>query len=158
MLRQLQPWSGNTRKRLVKAPKLYLRDSGLLHRFLSITDMEGLLGHPIIGASWEGFIIENILSQLSDQWQYSYYRSSAQAEIDLILEGPNNQVWAVEVKRALAPKVSKGFHYACEDISATHKYVIYPGNENFPLGNNIEVMGIIDFLSCLNTGGIEKTA
>ena len=158
MLRQLQPWSGNTRKRLVKAPKLYLRDSGLLHRFLSVTDIEGLLGHPIIGASWEGFIIENILSQLSDQWQYSYYRSSAQAEIDLILEGPKNQVWAIEVKRALAPKVSKGFHYACEDIGATHKYVIYPGNEYFPLGNNIEVMGIIDFLSCLNTGGIEKTA
>ena len=146
MLRQIQPWSGNTRKRLVKSPKLYLRDSGLAHRFLSITDMDSLLGHPVIGASWEGFVVENILGRLSDQWRYSYYRSSAQAEIDLVLEGPQKQVWAVEVKRALAPKVGKGFHFACEDIGATRKFVIYPGTDSFPLNNNIEVMGVNDFL------------
>ncbi len=91
MLRQIQPWSGNSKKRLVKAPKIYLRDSGLAHRFLNITDFESLLGHPAIGASWEGFIIENILYQLSDKWRHSYYRTSAQSEIDLVLEGPKNE-------------------------------------------------------------------
>lgn len=155
MLRQLQPWAGNTKKRLVKAPKIYLRDSGLLHRFLNITDFDDLIGHPGIGASWEGFVIENILNHLSDKWRYSYYRTSAQAEIDLILEGPKNQVWAVEIKRASAPKVSKGFHLACDDVGVTGKFVIYPGEERFPLSNNIEVFGLIEFLQlwhCKNSG------
>jgi len=149
MLRQVQPWSGNTKKRLVKAPKIYLRDSGLTHRFFQISDFESLLGHPGVGASWEGFVIENIINQLSDKWRYSFYRTSAQAEIDLVLEGPKNQVWAIEVKRASAPKVSKGFHYGCEDIKATKKIVIYPGTESFPLVNNIEVMGLIQFIQLL---------
>jgi predicted AAA+ superfamily ATPase len=149
MVRQVPPWSGNTKKRLVKAPKIYLRDSGLAHRFLNITDMESLLGHPAIGASWEGLILENILNQISNRWTYSYYRTSAQAEIDLVLEGPKNEVWAIEVKRALSPTVSKGFHYACEDIGATKKFVIYPGEESFPLPGGIETMGIIQFLQLL---------
>lgn len=150
MIRQIQCWSGNTKKRLVKAPKLYLRDSGIAHRFLNITDFESLLGHPIVGASWEGFVVENILSQLTDKWQCSYYRTSAQAEIDLILEGPNNKIWAIEIKRSLAPTISKGFHYSCEDIGATHKFVIYPGQESYPMGNNIEVVGLSEFLSSTN--------
>lgn len=149
MLRQIQPWSGNSKKRLVKAPKIYLRDSGLAHRFLNITDFENLLGHPAIGASWEGFIIENILNQLTDKWRHSYYRTSAQAEIDLLLEGPENEVWAIEIKRSSAPKVHKGFYYASEDIKATRKFVIYPGKEQFPLAHEIEVMGLIKFLQLL---------
>lgn len=146
MLRQLPPWSGNTKKRLVKAPKLYFRDSGLAHRFLMIPDFESLLGHPAIGASWEAYVIENILNQVSDKWQYSFYRTSAQAEVDLILEGPGQQVWAIEVKRSLSPALSKGFYYACDDISATHKFVIYPGEDNFPLSKGVEVMGLSAFL------------
>ena len=146
MLRQLQPWSGNTKKRLVKAPKLYLRDSGLAHRFLTIPDFENLLGHPAIGASWEAYVVENILNQLLDKWRYSFYRTSAKAEIDLVLEGPDNQVWAIEIKRSLAPTVSKGFYYACDDIKATHKFVIYPGNDAFPLSNGVEVMGLLAFV------------
>ncbi len=149
MLRQIQPWSGNSKKRLVKAPKIYLRDCGLAHRFLNITDFESLLGHPAIGASWEAFVLENILNQLSDKWRYSYYRTTAQAELDLVLEGSKNEVWAIEIKRSSAPKVSKGFHYACTDIKATHKFVIYPGEESFPLTNQIEVMGLIEFLKLL---------
>ncbi len=149
MLRQIPPWSGNTKKRLVKAPKIYLRDCGLAHRFLNITDFEDLLGHPGIGASWEGFVLENILNTISDKWRYSYYRTSAQAEIDLVLEGSKNEVWAIEVKRSSAPKVSKGFHYACDDIKATHKFVIYPGEERYPLGNEIEVLGLVEFLQLL---------
>ena len=149
MIRQIQPWSGNTKKRLVKAPKTYLRDCGLAHRFLNITDFEGLLGHPGIGASWEGFVLENIINNISDKWRYSYYRTSAQAEVDLVLEGSKNEVWAIEAKRSSAPKVSKGFHYACDDIKVTRKFVIYPGEEQYPLGDEIEVMGLIAFLQLL---------
>jgi len=149
MLRQIQPWSGNSKKRLVKAPKIYLRDSGLAHRFLNISDFESLLGHPAIGASWEAFILENILNQLSNKWRYSYYRTSAQAEVDLVLEGPKNEVWAIEIKRSSAPKVSKGFHYACTDIKATRKFIIYPGEDNFPIAHHIEVMSLIEFLKLL---------
>jgi len=149
MVRQLQPWSGNSKKRLVKAPKVYLRDSGIAHRFLTITDFESLLGHPVVGASWEAFVIENILGQLSDKWRYSYYRTSAQAEIDLVLEGPN-QIWAIEIKRSLSPSVSKGFYYACDDINATHKFIIYPGEDSYPTINNVEVVGLIEFLLELN--------
>ena len=149
MLRQLQPWSGNTKKRLVKAPKLYFRDSGLAHRFLMIPDFENLLGHPALGASWEAYVLENILGQISDKWRYSFYRTSSQAEVDLVLEGPDNQVWAIEVKRSSAPTLSKGFYYACDDISATHKFVIYPGDDEFPLSNGVEVMGLIAFLQLL---------
>ncbi|MDQ6950566.1 MAG: ATP-binding protein [Mariprofundales bacterium] len=150
MVRQLQPWSGNTKKRLVKAPKLYLRDSGLMHRFLTITDFESLLGHPAIGASWEGYVVEQILNQVSDRWRSSFYRTSAQAEVDLILEGPNQQVWAIEVKRSLAPTVSKGFYYACTDIKATHRFVVYPGGDTFPLAEGTEVMGLLSFLDVLH--------
>jgi predicted AAA+ superfamily ATPase len=149
MLRQLQPWAGNSKKRLVKAPKIYLRDSGLAHRMLNIPDIETLLGHPAIGASWEGFVIENILRTISDKWQHSFYRTSAQAEVDLVLEGPHRQVWAVEIKRSSAPAVTKGFHFACADVRATRKFLIYPGNERFPLSNGIEAIGLLAFLEML---------
>jgi len=151
MVRQLQAWSGNTKKRLVKAPKLYIRDSGLMHRLLGITDIDSLLGHPAIGASWEGYVVENILNLVSDKWRSSFYRTSAQAEVDLILEGPNKQVWAIEVKRSLSPTVSKGFYYACDDIHATHRFVIYPGGDHFPLTKGIEVMGLWKFLEMLHS-------
>ena len=149
MVRQLQPWSGNTKKRLVKAPKLYLRDSGLALRFIMISDYESLLGNPVIGAGWEGYVVENILSELSDMWRSSFYRTSAQLEADLVLEGPGKQVFAVEIKRSTAPTVSKGFHYACHEVGATHKVVIYPGNENFPLPNGVEAMSLKSFLKIL---------
>ena len=147
MVRQIQPWAGNTKKRLVKSPKIYIRDSGLTHRFLNVPDFETLWGHPAIGASWEAFILENIISQISNKWRYSYYRTNAGAEIDLVLEGPKNTVWAIEIKRSSAPKVTKGFHLACEDIQATHKFVIYPRNERFTLPYDIQVIGLIEFLN-----------
>ena len=131
MVRQVQPWAGNTKKRLVKSPKIYLRDTGLLHKLLNISDFDSLLGNPVLGASWEGFVAENIIVNLSSKWQYSYYRTTAQTEIDLVLEGPHQQVWAVEIKRSSAPKLSRGFHAACEDIRATHKFVVYSGTERF---------------------------
>ena len=145
MVRQVQPWSGNTKKRLVKSPKIYLRDTGLLHNLLNISNFDSLLGNPILGASWEGFVAENIVLNLSSKWQYSYYRSSAQTEIDLVLEGPDGQVWAIEIKRSAAPKLSNGFHTASEDIKATRKFVVYSGREQFPMAGNTEAVGLVAF-------------
>ena len=147
MVRQLQPWSGNTKKRLVKSPKVYIRDSGILHRLLNISDHETLLGHPVLGTSWEGLVLESIISSLSSKWQYSYYRTSSQAEIDLILEGPKREVIAIEVKRSSSPKVTKGFHLASEDIKATKKFVIYSGQDRFQLTDDTEVISLNTFLS-----------
>jgi len=149
MVRQIQPWAGNSKKRLVKSPKIYLRDSGILHKLLNISDFESLLGHPILGASWEGFVVENIIVQLSSKWQYSYYRTASQTEIDLVLEGPNNQRWAIEVKRSVAPTVSKGFHTACDDIAAIRKFVVYAGSERYPMAGNTEAIGLTEFLTML---------
>ena len=149
MVRQIQPWSGNTKKRLVKSPKIYLRDTGLLHKLLNIPSYESLLGNPMIGASWEGFVAENIILQLTDQWRYSYYRSSTQAEIDLVLEGPDDEVWAIEIKRSAAPQISRGFHTAAEDIKATRKFVVYSGSERYPMGQSTEAIGLIAFLQMI---------
>ncbi len=149
MVRQVQPWSGNIKKRLVKTPKIYIRDTGLLHGLLSIHNFDQLLGHPIVGASWEGFVVENILNTISSTWTPSYYRSSNQAEIDLILERNNQEVWAIEVKRSISPSLSAGFHNACADIGATKKWVIYSGKERFPVKNETEVIGLIEFMSLI---------
>lgn len=149
MVRQIQPWAGNTKKRLVKSPKIYLRDSGILHKLLNISTFESLLGHPVLGASWEGFVIENIIVNLSNKWQYSYYRTASQTEIDLVLDGPDQQVWAIEVKRSSAPKIGRGFHTACEDVKATHKFVVYAGSERYPMSENTEAIGLTEFLEIL---------
>ncbi|SEA31781.1 hypothetical protein SAMN05192529_113100 [Arachidicoccus rhizosphaerae] len=149
MIRQIQPWSGNTKKRLVKTPKTYLRDTGLLHSLLNISEFEALLGHPIIGTGWEGFVIENIVTQLSNKWRYSYYRTNDQTEVDLVLESPRNELWAIEVKRYSAPAIRMGFYNAYEDMGATHKFVIYPGSDRYPLNDETEVMGLIEFLKLL---------
>ena len=145
MVRQLQPWAGNTKKRLVKSPKVYLRDSGLLHVLLNISDYETLLGHPVLGASWEGFVLESIIQSLSNKWRYSYYRTSGQTELDLVLEGARNEVFAIEIKRSIAPKVSKGFHSASDDIKATRKFVVYPGEDRFPLSHDTEAINLNAF-------------
>lgn len=151
MVRQLQSWSGNTKKRLVKTPKIYIRDSGLLHSLLTIQDFEHLLGHPVLGASWEGFVVETLLNSISSSWKPSYYRSSNQAEIDLVLEKSNQEVWAIEVKRSIAPSLSAGFHRACEDIGATKKWVVYSGKDRFPIKNETEVIGLIEFLGIISS-------
>jgi len=150
MLRQLQPWAGNTKKRLVKSPKIYIRDTGLLHRLLSISDFDDLLGHPVLGHSWEGFAIENILGNLSDKWRASYYRTSDQTEIDLVLEKSTKEVWAIEIKRSSSPKTKASFHHACGEVKATRKFIIYGGTENFPLANDTEAIGLIEFMKLIN--------
>ncbi len=149
MVRQLPPWSGNSRKRLTKSPKVYVRDSGLLHRLANIQDLETLLGHPLCGASWEGFVIENLLHHMPDGWTSCYYRTSAQAEIDLILAGPAGQTIAIEIKRTLSPRIGKGFRLGCEDIGATHRYYVIPEGESFPLSPDTEALTLADLIQRL---------
>ena len=146
ILRRLRPWNTNRGKRLVKAPKIYLRDSGLTHRMLRISSYDDLLGHPTVGSSWEAFAVENILRNLSDYWEPSYYRTGSGAEIDLVLEGPQNAVRALEIKFSSAPRVSRGFHEGCQAIGATEKFVIYPGSEQFPLARDAQAIGLREFL------------
>lgn len=147
MVRQLQPWSGNSSKRLVKAPKVYVRDSGLLHVLATIPDHDTLLGHPLCGASWEGFVLENTLSRLPSTWRASYYRSSGQAEIDLVLEGPKRQVLAVEIKRTLSPSLTKGFHSACADIGAKRGMVVMPAGERYPLHRGVDAIPLREWIA-----------
>jgi len=150
LVRRLQPWHSNAGKRLIKSPKVYVRDSGLTHTLLNLRTQEDLLGHPIVGPSWEGFIIENILNIVGDQGQSSFYRSSAGAEIDLVLEDFKRQRWAIEVKRTLKPSPSKGFRIACEDIQADKKLLLYAGAEHYPLGDGFEAIGLLDLINQLH--------
>ncbi|MFW5805292.1 MAG: ATP-binding protein [Bacteroidales bacterium] len=149
MVRQIPSWSGNIKKRLVKSPKIYLRDSGMLHSILNIKSMDMLFSHPKIGASWEGYVVENILNQIDDKWEYSYYRTSNQAEIDLVLHTPDDEVWAIEIKKASAPKLTRGYHEACKDVKATHKWVVNANNDRYPLVQEAEVIGLVEFLDLL---------
>ena len=134
MVRQLQPFHANVKKRLVKSPKVFLRDSGLLHALLGLESYDALLGHPSAGASWEGFVIEQLLSQLPSSWEPFFYRTSAGAEVDLVLAtSGRKRVVAVEMKHSAAPKPSRGFWSALEDLEPQKSFVVYPGTERYPL-------------------------
>lgn len=150
LVRRLIPFHKNVGKRLIKSPKVYVRDSGLLHALLGIGDRETLLGHPIVGMSWEGFVIENILNTIDhNQDSACYYRTSSGNEIDLVLERSGSDVWAIEVKRTLAPKFTKGFRLASKDIGASRNFIIYPGSDRFPLAENTEAVGFSEFVNDL---------
>lgn len=142
LVRRLEPWHANVKKRLVKSPRFYVRDSGLLHRLLGIMSHEALLSNPVLGKSWEGHVVENIHSVLPRLAQSYFYRTAAGAEIDLIIKMPNNDVWAVEIKYGLAPKLSKHFYQTCHDVGATHMYVVYGGEDEFPIGNRVQVISL----------------
>lgn len=142
LVRQLLPYYGNIKKRLVKSPKIYLRDSGILHTLLNISNTEILYSHPIVGSSWEGFIISQLLEILPTNWQKFYYRTSAGAEIDLITISPENTVTAIEIKYSLQPKPTIGFWNAFEDLSCKQGFVIYPGKESYPLHSNVTALSI----------------
>lgn len=150
LLRRLEPFHVNTSKRLVKSPRIYLRDSGLLHHLLGLSSMEHLWGYSRIGASWEGFVIENILTSVPDGTRASFYRTAAGAEIDLILELPGKRnAWAIEIKRSKAPKLERGFHHAREDIAPERCFCVCGVDEPFSLGDGIEALGLAHFLSIL---------
>lgn len=142
LVRRLAPWHANVGKRLVKSPRIYVRDSGVVHALLGLGSQDDVLGHPIAGASWEGFAIETLTAIAPDGTQAYFYRTAAGAEIDLVLVMPGGARWAIEVKRSLAPKVERGFHHACLDLDPERKIVIYPGEEGFPLAPGIDAMSL----------------
>jgi uncharacterized protein len=121
LIRRLKPFSFNNGKRLTQSPKIYIRDSGIAHALLHIANYNHLLGHPVVGGSWEGFVIENILTVLPSHAQAFYYRTAGGAEIDLVLEFSIKEKWASEIKRSTTPTLSKGFYIACEDIKASKR-------------------------------------
>ncbi|MBX9878030.1 MAG: ATP-binding protein [Candidatus Obscuribacterales bacterium] len=149
LVRRLIPFHANARKRLVKSPKVYVRDSGLVHALLGIENMERLAGHPVIGASWEGFVIENLLSVLPWSIKSFFYRSFTGAEIDLVLELSDGECWAIEIKRSLSAKLEKGFYSACEDLKPTRAFVVYSGSERYPIGDGIEAIGLEELTALL---------
>jgi predicted AAA+ superfamily ATPase len=142
LVRRLPPFHSNTGKRLVKSPKVYVRDSGILHALLGIQDHNALAGHPVVGTSWEGFVIENLLAAAPPRALASFYRTSAGAEVDLVLELPGRGRWAIEIKRSLTARPEKGFHLACEDIEPAKSFVVYAGKERYPLSAALEAIGV----------------
>lgn len=149
LVRRLQPWHANIGKRLVKSPKVYVRDSGLVHALLSLGDLNTLLSHPVIGASWEGFVIENLMACAPRGTQAFFYRTSGGAEIDLLLHLPGGDLWAIEIKRSLSPKLERGFHAACEDLNPRQRWVVYPGQESFVLKEGIEAVALAQLCAVL---------
>ena len=145
LVRRLAPWHGNVRKRLVKSPKVYVRDSGLVHALLGIEDREALLAHPVSGGSWEGMAIESLIAAAPSGTDAFFFRSSAGAEIDLLLKLPGQlKPWAIEIKRGLAPKLERGFHSACEDVQPQQRRVVYGGGERFPISDGVEAISLPD--------------
>lgn len=142
LVRRLAPWHTHTGKRLVKAPKVYVRDSGLVHALLNIESKESLLSHMVLGASWEGFCIETLLACAPAGVTAYFYRTSGGAEIDLLLVWTSGALWAIEIKRSSAPKVERGFHSACDDLKPSQKWVVYPGQETYPLATDIQAISL----------------
>ena len=142
LVRRLPSWHATVGKRLVKSPKVYVRDSGLVHALLAIGDKETLLSHPVVGASWEGFVIENLLAVVPEGVQGHFYRTSGGAEIDLVLSFPDGRLWAVEIKRSLTPRPERGFHAACTDISPARRFVVYPGEDTYSAGGDTQIVSL----------------
>ncbi|HLJ63875.1 MAG TPA: ATP-binding protein [Stellaceae bacterium] len=142
LVRRLPPWHRNPGKRLVKSPKTYIRDSGMTHALLGLKSKDDLLGHPVVGHSWEGFVIETLLGVAPQGTEASFYRTTAGAEIDLVLVLPGGTLWAIEIKLSSAPKVERGFHLACGDLDPAKRFVVYSGDDRFSLGPDTEAIGL----------------
>ena len=142
LVRRLQAWHGNVGKRLIRSPKVYVRDSGLVHALLGLTNLDAVLGHPIAGSSWEGFVLEQLINA-APQAQASFYRTNNGAEVDLVLTFRNQHVWAIEIKRSSAPSVSRGFYQAASDVGASRKLLVAPVAQTYPLKEGIEVVDVM---------------
>lgn len=143
LVRRLPAWHGNVGKRLVRAPKVYVRDSGLVHALLGLSNLESVLAHPVAGASWEGFVVEQLLAA-APHAEASFYRTSHGAEADLVLQFPGGAAWVVEIKRSSAPTVSRGFHLAADDVAAVRKLLVAPVTAGYPMREGIEVMNPVE--------------
>ena len=142
LVRRLPPFHANVGKRLVKSPKVYVRDSGIVHALLGLDDREAVLGHPVAGGSWEGFVLENLLGAAPERAKAWFYRTAAGAEIDLVLEMPGGRLWAVEIKRGLAPRLDRGFHHAREDLEPERSFVVYSGDDRYLKSEGVEAIGL----------------
>lgn len=151
LLRRIEPWHENVKKRLVKSPRFYIRDSGLLHRLLGIDSYDALLANPVLGKSWEGFVIETIHSVLPRRAETYFYRTTAGAEIDLLIKMPSSKVVAVEIKYGVAPTIPKHYSRTCDDVGASHKYIIYGGDDTFSVGDDVTVLSLSTFIHTLLT-------
>lgn len=150
LVRRLSPWYSNMGKRLVKSPKIYVRDSGVLHALLNLNTLDDLLTHPTVGASWEGFVVDNLCSFLPVGSETYFYRSARGAEIDLIIKLPDGRILAIEIKRSSVPKMERGFYEACKDINPTHRFAVYHGHEIYPLGNEVWAISLPDLMNEIN--------
>ncbi len=146
LVRRLAPWTANVGKRLVRSPKVYVRDSGIAHALLGIGDLDTLLGHPVAGPSWEGFAIENLVAAAPPGTQTGFYRTAGGAEADLVLALAPARLWAIEIKRNLAPKLERGFREACADLGAGKRLIVYPGEERFSVGPGMEAIGLTELM------------
>ncbi len=142
LVRRLPAWHGNVGKRLVRSPKVYVRDSGLVHALLGLPNLDAVLGHPIAGSSWEGFVMEQLINA-APQAQACFYRTSNGAEVDLVLTFRNQQTWVIEIKRSSAPNVSRGFYQAATDLGAERKLLVAPVAQAYPLKDGIEVVDVM---------------
>ena len=146
LVRRLPAWHRNLGKRLVKSPKIFIRDTGITHALLGIRDKEALLGHPVVGQTWESFVIEALIMAAPEGTEAHYYRTSNGTEVDLILTLPGGGIWAIEVKRSSAPKLERGFHTTCADLEPKKRFVVYPGTERFPLDEFTDAIGIVELM------------
>jgi uncharacterized protein len=144
LVRRLQPRLANVGKRQVRSPKTFVRDSGLLHALLGLGDKEALLGHPVLGASWEGYVTENLIALAPERVEPSFYRTSGGAEIDLILSWPDGREWAIEIKRSLSPRPTRGMRSAIDDLRPERSFIVYPGTDRYRVDESIEVVGLPD--------------
>ena len=154
LVRRLPAWHGNAGKRLgrlVKSHKVYVRNSGIAHTLLGIRDKEALLGHPIVGQTWESFILETLITAAPDGTETHYYRTSNGTEVDLLLTLPGGELWAIEVKRTSAPKIERGFHSACADLNPQKRFYVYPGTERFPLDNRTDAISVVKLAKALQS-------
>ena len=158
LVRRLSPWHQNVGKRLVKSPKIYVRDSGIVHALLGLGNQEAVLSHPIVGQSWEGYVVENLINTAPQGTQASFYRASGGAEIDLILTFPGRAPWAIEIKRSLAPKLEKGFYHACEDVKPEARFLVYPGAEEFALKSDTIAINVSDLVQKIADTGSALTS
>ena len=142
LVRRLKPFHANNGKRLVRSPKIYVRDSGIVHALLGIEDHNELAGHPVAGASWEGFVIESVLAAAPTGTAATFYRTAVGAEVDLVLDVPKRGRWAIEIKHGLSPKIEKGFHVACEDLEPERRFVAYSGDDRYALGTGVEAISV----------------
>jgi len=155
LLRKLQPWHSNLGKRLVKSPKIYVRDSGLLHALLGIGTHDDLLAHPVVCNSWEGFVIENLLNAAPRGCACGFYRSSNGAEIDLLIDAPGRGLIAIEVKKSPTGKPRRGFYSALADLQPAHQYLVHSGADAtpYPVGDGVTAIGLRELARQLALGG-----